>query len=390
MKVSQDMSTKQVKERHLKELQKLNSHRELELTKIRSRVKKEISNAKFEGEQRAHERRLEIDQKTQDAIFEQEKKINNIQTNQQSIDHSLVEEKSQLSKNHKKEINLMAQENALIYQTRFDEASAKVQEISAQTGRALNAVKAESEHQTSMAQLELGRTLSHQVKENENKISVTEKGNRQKEQWDKIQYAKMKAVEKNRHESTLQKLKNKHKIRENQEVSSHQNKIKIKRDHNSHILKMEAQSYQSKLNKLKTTQEALLSHVKTRNRQELEVLINGHKDLKKTIKEKDGDPFYNVAMIHPEVKEMPHFVKISIRIPEFEKENIHISTDKRQVRIHISRRFQSRLESKDGSLNKSSRSETYTKELHVRDILDPTQITQKYAQGVLTFKIAKL
>jgi HSP20 family molecular chaperone IbpA len=57
----------------------------------------------------------------------------------------------------------------------------------------------------------------------------------------------------------------------------------------------------------------------------------------------------------------------------------------------MSRKYSSALnDSEDNSVNRTSKTQLYSKEFEAKEIMNPKQISQKYENGILSFKIAKL
>ncbi|MEA9358122.1 hypothetical protein SHI21_17950 [Bacteriovorax sp. PP10] len=110
---------------------------------------------------------------------------------------------------------------------------------------------------------------------------------------------------------------------------------------------------------------------------------------KKILNDKATDPFYRVDKLNPKLTEDLKTVTVSVPVAEYEKENIHLSTQGRSVKITLSRKYTDSLNGEDGSLNRSTRSELFSKELNTVDLLSPKNITQNYSDGILTFKINK-
>lgn len=110
---------------------------------------------------------------------------------------------------------------------------------------------------------------------------------------------------------------------------------------------------------------------------------------KKILGDKASDPFYRVEKLNPKLTEDLKTVTVSIPIAEYEKENIHLSTQGRQIKITLSRKYSEMLNGEDGSLNRSTRSELFSKELNSTDLLSSKNIKQHYSDGVLSFKIDK-
>lgn len=110
---------------------------------------------------------------------------------------------------------------------------------------------------------------------------------------------------------------------------------------------------------------------------------------KKILGDKSTDPFYRVDKLNPKLTEDLKTVTVSVPVAEYEKENIHLSTQGRSVKITLSRKYTDSLNGEDGSINRSTRSELFSKELNTVDLLSPKNITQNYSDGILTFKINK-
>lgn len=110
---------------------------------------------------------------------------------------------------------------------------------------------------------------------------------------------------------------------------------------------------------------------------------------KKVLGDKSTDPFYRVDKLNPKLTEDLKTVTVSVPVAEYEKENIHLSTQGRSVKITLSRKYTDSLNGEDGSINRSTRSELFSKELNTTDLLSPKNITQHYSDGILTFKVNK-
>ena len=110
---------------------------------------------------------------------------------------------------------------------------------------------------------------------------------------------------------------------------------------------------------------------------------------KKILDSRSDDSFYKVSTINPKLSEDQKTVTVHIPVAEYEKENINISTRGRSIKITLSRKYTDSLNADDGSLNKTTRSELFSKELATNDLLSSKDITQSYKDGILSFKIKK-
>lgn len=112
------------------------------------------------------------------------------------------------------------------------------------------------------------------------------------------------------------------------------------------------------------------------------------KNLEVTSKQGE-DPFYSVSLIRPKITEGEKEIFVAIAVSEYEKDNLLLSTQGRNIKLTLSRKYADAITDKDGSSNKTTRSELYSKEFKTKDILNSNNITQSYQDGILTFKILK-
>ena len=105
---------------------------------------------------------------------------------------------------------------------------------------------------------------------------------------------------------------------------------------------------------------------------------------------KSDDQFYRIETLTPTVVENEKEYQVSLKVPEHEKENVHLSAHGRGVKMTLTRKFSDSIDQEDGSTSRSTRTELFSKEFPSKDILNPKVVSQKYEDGVLTYKISKL
>lgn len=136
--------------------------------------------------------------------------------------------------------------------------------------------------------------------------------------------------------------------------------------------------------------DAILSELKTHLDTDIKKMIESTSTQKRMIASKNDDQFYRVETLNPVVNETEKEYIVSLKVPEHEKENVHLSVHGRDVKMTLTRKYSEMLEAEDGSSNKSTRTELFSKEFSSKDILNPKVISQKYENGELLFKIQKL
>ena len=144
--------------------------------------------------------------------------------------------------------------------------------------------------------------------------------------------------------------------------------------------------YQNMVNEHQTLLDELKTHLDT----DVKKMVSQSADQKKNITNRLDDRFYQIGLLSPNLSENEKEFQVSLKVPEHEKENVHLSAHGRGVKLTQTRKFSDSLESEDGTINRSSRSELLSREFPSKDILNPKMITQNYSDGTLTFKIQKL
>ena len=143
--------------------------------------------------------------------------------------------------------------------------------------------------------------------------------------------------------------------------------------------------YQNLVNQHDETIKELSSHLES----DVKKIIDKTATNKQVLESRENDPFYRVDRLNPKMAEDLKTVTVSLPIAEYEKENVHLSTQGRLIKITLARKYADTLSAEDGSMNRSTRSELFSKELPTKDLLNPRDITQSYEDGVLSFKIKK-
>tara|TARA_Y100001970_G_scaffold151834_1_gene185982 strand:+ start:154 stop:1329 length:1176 start_codon:yes stop_codon:yes gene_type:complete len=178
-------------------------------------------------------------------------------------------------------------------------------------------------------------------------------------------------------------------IKRQQTVKRHHEILETKKDHHKEQIKSEDKSFGEKFRVLKEDHKEVLDRVKKLFDRQKEELIKSHSKIKKTLDNKLEDDFYHVKVIEPKLVDNGKEYLLSIEVPPHEKETAHVAARNRNINITLARRFEDRIENNDGTVDKSRRSEIFSKSIQTDEIMDHTRITQKYENGHLIFKIPK-
>ncbi|MGZ3808808.1 MAG: Hsp20/alpha crystallin family protein, partial [Bacteriovorax sp.] len=161
-------------------------------------------------------------------------------------------------------------------------------------------------------------------------------------------------------------------------------------NHQKDVLAQKNADFKVRYENMAREHERILSELKTHLDRDVKKMVEQTSSQKKIIEDRAQDSFYRVETLSPMITETPKDFTVSLRVPEHEKEKVHLSVHNRDVKMTLARKFTDILDDQDGSTNRSTRSELFSKEFSSKDILNPKEIVQKYENGVLTFRIQKL
>lgn len=155
------------------------------------------------------------------------------------------------------------------------------------------------------------------------------------------------------------------------------------------LLLQKDQDFKVRYEKIVREHDDILKGLSERLDSDVKKMVESTSMRKKIISDKVDDPFYRVEKLDYEMVEAPDHVLVKIPIAEYEKDNVQLSTQGRGVKLTVSRKYNNSTIAQDGIIDKSTRSELYSKEFRAKDILDPKSISQSYSDGLLQFKIKK-
>ena len=160
--------------------------------------------------------------------------------------------------------------------------------------------------------------------------------------------------------------------------------------HQKDMLAQKQSDFKIRYENLVKEHEGLIEKLKTHFEADVKKMVETNSGQKRIIANKSEDQFYRVETLNPVISENEKEYMVSLAVPEHEKENVHLSVHGRGVKMTLTRKYTDSIEDKDGSSNKSTRNELYSKEFPCKDILNAKLVTQKYEDGVLSYKIQKL
>lgn len=159
--------------------------------------------------------------------------------------------------------------------------------------------------------------------------------------------------------------------------------------HQQEMLRQREADFKTRYEKIVKEHNEILKNLSTSFSADVKKMVEQTSTEKKQIDDKTNDPFYRVDKLNPTMKEELNEVMVSLPVAEYEKENVHLSAQGRNIKVTLSRKYTDSIASPEGGIDRSTRSELFSKEFNVADLLSPKDIVQNYQDGILTFKIKK-
>lgn len=364
--------------------------KEKQIKNIEQTYNSKIDQTKAYNEQRLSDTNLESTQKVIEALDNRKEKLNEIKK-QIEVDNMRLGKERDFIKNKNDNIieNLkQAQENR--YRIVMQNAEDNVGDITERNQYVLGNLQEQSNSEIGILQNDLNLEKEIISNQNENIINDIEKNYEMKKNTRlKMQDASERQAQKS-FKKSLKGQENSHNIILKDRKSA-QDKERLEQEKNHHITMQEREkNFRANFKQLKANHEVFINNLQSKFDKELKDLRSQHTILKNNIVNKTDDDFYKVVAIDPFIQDFGDFYQVSIEVPEHEQGNVRVTADNRTLNIFITRSYKGTSEDVYGDTNKVTRSETYTKSIQLEDILDKAKIAQKYENGALQFRIAKL
>ncbi len=372
-----------------KGLERKIANKEQEIKNVDALYDKKIEHAKIGGEE---DFVSSIDRNQQRIVSESvqfEDKIKGYQDRLKKAREAVDLEETSVKTGHMARIEDMKTENEQNYQDQFFNTTVASEEMQNSTKDALQDISAKSRLERSALESKASYEVNALTTDlNDKNVNIektfrdklvndirvhTAEVNRQREELKNVMQVE---ADKNKRLST-------EKARVNTEQLSYQDK------HQLEMLKQRDADFKVRYQNMVKEHETILKDIASRLDADVKKMVENTSVEKNTLKARENDPFYRVETLNPKMTEDLKTVTVAIPVSEFEKENVHLSAQGRNIKITLSRKYNESLTEKDGSLNKSTRSELFSKSMNSVDLLSPKDIVQNYSDGVLTFKINK-
>lgn len=223
-------------------------------------------------------------------------------------------------------------------------------------------------------------------------LSTREQGINLKKQLESEQLGMTKALMQNKMDTQtrLAETSIKNKRLEQEQARVQEEQIKNLDQYQAELIRQKQADFQVRYKQLTEEHQAVLNGLTAKLNKATKEAIEVNVKEKKTIADVSNDPFYQLELLKPTMSEDSKNYYVHLEIPPHEKENVHLMAHGREIRLTMSKKYNSSIEDYDGSFNRTAKTQLYSKEFPTTDIMNQKQISQKYENGILSFKIAKL
>lgn len=391
MKIDRDL---QFSKRQLEKLndsqRNLISSREKEINKLDKMYEERKAHERYNGEAELLDIRDHHEAEIAEQLVQKQERLSNIKTSFDESKRKLDQEQQLLSKNNQEKI----QDLNTVYENKYNDTFEKVNSIAADintdTQDTIRRLETENLERISQATFNNKIQADEKSIENDRKLMGQEKTHQIQQKSAEKSYARKNAELMMEHESELlnqnYKLKSQRKELENIQTAEMQNMTAQHKD----LLIQEDKSFKEKYQNISKEHQSILDRIKSKFTNQINSLINSQMKFKANIENKDENGFYSITALEPEIIKLDGAYQISLEVPEYEKENVRLTAQGRNLAITLTRKFSDSVQAEDGTRNQSSRSEVFSKKIPTEDLLNSKEVTQSYNDGVLTFNVATL
>ncbi len=367
-----------------------NSSKEAELENLKIINDKQIEDVKKVGEEKYIAGIKKNETRLASAAKDYEEKLNNYKNNLEKTQKTIALEENLLKENHSAEMQNARGQFLNNINEQYKSATEEQEAIHRENIRNVQATadktRTEKSHLEFNAHKEIMATtneLNQKGLANERNFSATLSEN-------SISHENQLRQQKEEFKNISDKNLEKNKRIENQKAQVQQQDLNFLENHQRDLIKQKQADFKVRYEKLIAEHENILNELKNHLSSDVKKMLEQTSTQKKVLANKVEDQFYRIQTINPTILDGEKNYFVSLKIPEHEKENVHLSVRDRNIKMTLSRKFSDILESDDGSTNKNTRNELFSREFDSKDLLNSKGITQKYENGTLTFKIAKL
>ncbi len=266
---------------------------------------------------------------------------------------------------------------------------AYARDIGRKTNEAIAKLQQESQWQVADASAQASTNFQTQERLHENNLAQTLHQQRLQLTTKEIEHAqKLNQLEADFRRDSA-KLTSLSSAQEKNRALAQEKSQNFQKTHYDNLLDSRRQVFEQKLQDQAKQYESIMARTKERFEKQLGQLSASYAKSREVVETKAQDPFYALERLPMQIEETPKSYLVHIPIAQHEAENVLASARDRTIKLTMSRRYSERIDGDNGHVDINKRSESFSHEMPVQEIVSSKGITRKYQDGILTFLINK-
>lgn len=372
------------------ELKNKIAQREKEVENVKNLFDKKIEEENKQGELAYLNRIDQNNQKLVSASSDLENKLKNINDHIEKTKLGLEQEEKALKENNQAQIFNMKNQFSETYTNTYDNGLEKQNDIQFKTQQEVRNITEKANRQIDRLQNQTQQSISALSVDYNNKIGTDEKNYRDVLNEDIKQHRDELLRQKDQFKLEMTKSDDKNKRLELEKQRINNDQLSYIDNYHKNLMDQKQKDFKIRYENQIKDHERILSELKNKLDEDIRKIQINNQNAYRAIASKNNDTFYRIDKLNPTLSEDKKSYIISIEVPEHEKDSVHLVAHGRMLKLDLNKKFNDIVEDSDGSINRSSKTQIFSKEFATKELLNPKQITQKYEDGVLSFKVDKL
>jgi len=389
MKVTHDKTSQDYLNKLASGQRDLVTAKKAEIKNVETLYDNKINQARIDGELELLDLNDRQNIDLNDALARKQEKLVSYKEDLENTRVKLQSEKENISTSHQERIKDLNEFYDDKFKTTYFDNRMKSLEVNDTTNNQLKDLQEKSNRTLKSEHHSTKLYLDKSAIDHESTIRNQEQEFKNAQKMSKQMYDQKVDLQKVEHNNNISKQHAKNNIEFKEREKIHANQLKVLEDHHKEILKQKNITFRDKYDTMANGHKSIIERMQQRFKSEVEGLVNVHAQYKEVFNSKSDDDFYHVSKLEPLIEDVGENYLISLEVPPHEKENVRFSAHDRKVSLSLTRRFTDRSIDEDGGINKSRRSEVFSKDFSVDEIVNPKKVTQRYQDGVLSFMVAK-
>jgi len=370
-------------------LRNISKTKEAEIERVKKIYEKKVEGAKSEGEDRYESALKKNDELIAGVGVDYEQKLKSYKDSLDRTQKNIAQTEESFKTDHSEKMRGLKEQYANNIEDEYFRANENQKAVQDQMKASVQSVQNKSRNEQAHLESSSRAAINSLGAEFNSKTASQERDFRSRLEADRIAQDEMLRTQRDEQKARLDKNRETGKRLEQEKTQVQKEELTFLDNHQREMINQRNIDFKVRYENMVKEHEAILSQLKSNLETDMKKMVESSATQKKDISNKVGDSFYRIETLNPSVIESEKELTVSLKVPDYEKENVHLSVHGRDLKLTLNRRYTDIMEATDGSTNRSTRNELFSKEFTSRDILDPKHIGQKYDKGILTFKIQK-